>query len=44
MKLHAGTHHILTEEDFQYIAEQTEGYSGSDLSTLVNDALMRPIK
>lgn len=21
MKLHAGTHHILTEEDFDYIAE-----------------------
>lgn len=44
MKLHAGTHHILDEEDFSYLAEQTEGYSGSDLSTLVNDGLMRPIK
>jgi vacuolar protein-sorting-associated protein 4 len=44
MKLHAGTHHILKEADFEFIAQHTEGYSGSDLSTLVNDALMRPIK
>jgi vacuolar protein-sorting-associated protein 4 len=44
MKLHAGTHHSLVEEDFDYLAGQTEGYSGSDLSILVNDALMRPIK
>ena len=26
------------------LAKETEGYSGSDLSTLVNDGLMRPIK
>ncbi|CDW90465.1 aaa family protein [Stylonychia lemnae] len=44
MKLHSGTHHTLTDEDLDFLAEQTEGYSGSDLSTLVNDALMRPIK
>lgn len=44
MMLHAGTHHNLTEDEFNFLAEQTEGYSGSDLSTLVNDALMRPIK
>ena len=44
LKLHAGTHHTLTEEDFEFVAEMTEGYSGSDLSTLINDALMRPIK
>jgi vacuolar protein-sorting-associated protein 4 len=44
MKLHAGEHHILTDADFDLIADQTEGYSGSDLSTLINDALMRPIK
>lgn len=44
MKLHVGSHHILQEEDFDYLAHNTEGYSGSDLSTLVNDALMRPIK
>ena len=44
LKLHAGAQHILTEQDFTYLAQKTEGYSGSDLSTLVNDALMRPIK
>ena len=44
LKLHAGNQHALTEEDFSYLAKKTEGYSGSDLSTLVNDALMRPIK
>lgn len=44
IKLNAGPHHTLTEADFEYIASNTEGYSGSDLSTLVNDALMRPIK
>jgi SpoVK/Ycf46/Vps4 family AAA+-type ATPase len=44
LKLLSGTHHILTEADFNYLAEHTDGYSGSDLSTLVNDALMRPIK
>jgi len=44
MRLHAGTHHNLKEADFEYLATRTEGYSGSDLSTLVNDALMRPIK
>lgn len=44
MKLHAGPHHTLTEAEFEYLAQHTEGYSGSDLSTLVNDALMRPIK
>jgi vacuolar protein-sorting-associated protein 4 len=44
MKLHAGTHHTLIDKDFEYLAAHTVGYSGSDLSTLVNDALMRPIK
>ena len=44
MKMHAGTHHILNDQDFDFLAENTEGYSGSDLSTLINDALMRPIK
>lgn len=44
LKLHAGNQHALTPEDFDYLAEKTEGYSGSDLNTLVNDGLMRPIK
>jgi vacuolar protein-sorting-associated protein 4 len=44
MTLHSGTHHVLVDNEFEQLAEMTEGYSGSDLSTLVNDALMRPIK
>ena len=44
LNLLSGTHHILNDENFTYIADHTEGYSGSDLSTLVNDALMMPIK
>lgn len=35
---------MLAEPNWDHIAQQTEGYSGSDLSTLVNDGLMRPIK
>lgn len=44
IKLHFGTHQTLEESEIDYLAEITEGYSGSDMSTLVNDALMRPIK
>mgnify|MGYP006087419897 CR=1 FL=1 len=44
IKLSSGKNHLLTDDDFQYLAKNTEGYSGSDLSTLVNDGLMRPIK
>lgn len=44
IKLHSGPHHTLSDADIDFLAEHTEGYSGSDLSTLVNDALMRPIK
>jgi vacuolar protein-sorting-associated protein 4 len=44
LKLHAGTQHCLVEKDFDFLAGKTDGYSGSDISTLVNDGLMRPIK
>ena len=44
IKLHIGTHQTLCEQDIEYLADFTEGYSGSDLSTMVNDALMRPVK
>ena len=44
IRLHAGNQHSLTESEFDFLAKTTEGYSGSDLSTLVNDGLMRPIK
>jgi len=44
MKMHSGDIHTLNDDDFMHLASKTEGYSGSDLSTLVNDGLMRPIK
>ena len=36
--------HQLTSEDFDYLAKQTEGYSGSDISNLARQALMIPIQ
>lgn len=44
-KLNLGnTPNSLTEEDFEHLGDLTEGYSGSDISTLVKDALMEPIR
>jgi len=34
----------LTEEDLEILAEYTEGYSGSDISSLVKEALTEPIR
>ena len=44
LRSHVGLMHSLVSKDFDFLAAKTEGYSGSDLSTLVNDGLMRPIK
>ena len=44
-KIHFGKEgHTLTEEDFNYLASKTEGYSGSDISGMVKQALMLPIQ
>ena len=44
-KLNLGeTPHDLTEDDFNVLAANTEGYSGSDISIIVKDALMEPIR
>lgn len=44
-KLHLGnTSHTLTEEDFKKLANATNGYSGADISIIVRDALMQPIR
>jgi len=44
-KLHLGnTPYSLTEEDLEILAKYTEGYSGYDISLLVKDALMEPIR
>jgi len=44
-KIHLGnTPHTLTEEDFKKLGELTPGFSGSDISTLVRDAIMQPVR
>ncbi|GLB36734.1 putative AAA ATPase family protein [Lyophyllum shimeji] len=44
-QLHVGdTPNELTSKDFRTLAEKTEGYSGSDISTVVRDALMQPVR
>ncbi|KAK4293542.1 hypothetical protein Pmani_033767 [Petrolisthes manimaculis] len=44
-KLNLGdTSHSLTEDDFRYIGSKTEGYSGADISIVVRDALMQPVR
>lgn len=34
----------LTKSDYKVLAEMTDGYSGSDISVIVRDALMEPIR
>ena len=36
--------HQLTAEDFDYLAKQTDGYSGSDISNMAKQALMIPVQ
>ncbi|XP_063244766.1 vacuolar protein sorting-associated protein 4 [Bacillus rossius redtenbacheri] len=44
-KLHLGsTPHTLTEEDLKVLAQKTSGYSGADISIVVRDALMQPVR
>lgn len=44
-KLHLGsTPHSLREEDFNELGQKSEGYSGADISIVVRDALMSPIR
>eukprot|EP01013_Petalomonas_cantuscygni_P016368 TRINITY_DN3335_c0_g1_i1.p1 TRINITY_DN3335_c0_g1~~TRINITY_DN3335_c0_g1_i1.p1 ORF type:complete len:433 (-),score=102.45 TRINITY_DN3335_c0_g1_i1:480-1778(-) len=38
------TPHEMAPMDFEQLGEKTEGYSGSDISVLVNGALMEPIR
>eukprot|EP01083_Nonionella_stella_P039650 107835_1 len=45
MKQHIGTTpSVLSDEDLEQIAGATEGFSGSDISCLVRDAMMEPIR
>ncbi|KAH8926822.1 AAA-domain-containing protein [Atractiella rhizophila] len=34
----------LTPKDYRALAQKTEGYSGSDISVVVRDALMQPVR
>ncbi|XP_034036350.1 vacuolar protein sorting-associated protein 4B-like [Thalassophryne amazonica] len=44
-KLHLGsTPNNLTEADFITLGKKTEGYSGADISIVVRDALMQPVR
>eukprot|EP00744_Colponema_vietnamica_P003527 GILI01005394.1.p1 GENE.GILI01005394.1~~GILI01005394.1.p1 ORF type:complete len:470 (-),score=150.39 GILI01005394.1:235-1572(-) len=44
-KLHLGdTPNCLSMEDFALLGARTEGYSGSDISVVVKNALMEPIR
>lgn len=45
LRLHLGdTPHTLTPADFDYLAGCSEGFSGSDLSVMVREALMEPLR
>lgn len=44
-KLHLGsTPNELTESDYVTLGKKTEGYSGADISVIVRDALMQPVR
>lgn len=44
-KLHLGsTPNSLTDSDFMTLGKKTEGYSGADISIIVRDALMQPVR
>ncbi|KAH8551867.1 P-loop containing nucleoside triphosphate hydrolase protein [Umbelopsis sp. PMI_123] len=34
----------LTANDYKYLGDRTEGYSGSDIAVVVRDALMQPVR
>ncbi|PAV75500.1 hypothetical protein WR25_02490 isoform B [Diploscapter pachys] len=36
--------HTLTEQDYWYLAERTEGYSGHDIGVVIKNALMQPVR
>jgi len=44
-KVHLGnTPHTMHDNDFEELAHMTDGYSGSDISVVVRDAIMEPVR
>ncbi|NXP69842.1 VPS4B protein, partial [Ramphastos sulfuratus] len=44
-KLHLGsTPNVLREADYRELGRKTDGYSGADISIIVRDALMQPVR
>jgi vacuolar protein-sorting-associated protein 4 len=44
-EIHLGTTpHVLTYNDFRELGDLTDGYSGSDISIVVREALMMPVR
>eukprot|EP00485_Elphidium_margaritaceum_P003959 CAMPEP_0202686566 /NCGR_PEP_ID=MMETSP1385-20130828/2315_1 /ASSEMBLY_ACC=CAM_ASM_000861 /TAXON_ID=933848 /ORGANISM="Elphidium margaritaceum" /LENGTH=426 /DNA_ID=CAMNT_0049341167 /DNA_START=42 /DNA_END=1318 /DNA_ORIENTATION=- len=44
-KIHIGTTpNSLTDKDYVVLADKTDGFSGSDISAVVQDALMEPVR
>mmetsp|Transcript_3371 Transcript_3371/g.11688 ORF Transcript_3371/g.11688 Transcript_3371/m.11688 type:complete len:686 (+) Transcript_3371:152-2209(+) len=44
-QVHIGdTPHALGDQDFHYLGEHTEGFSGSDVSVMVKDVLFNPLR
>lgn len=44
-RLHLGnTPHSLSDADLRQLAHKTDGYSGADISIIVRDALMQPVR
>ena len=44
-KVHLGdTPHNLTQRDFDALGKKTDGFSGSDVSVVVKDVLMEPVR
>ncbi len=44
-KIHLGdTPNALTQAEFEELGRRTEGFSGSDISVVVKDVLMEPVR
>lgn len=41
---HSGSNQRLTDADFDTLARLTEGYTGSDISIVCNEALLKPVR